>query len=121
MPLNTGVTGSYVGAGSGGGVLIEFFYDPVLTAGEVIPENQPIRNVGGVAMRVTNTTGRVATLRVEGPSGPLLGQDGTRDVDIPVTGRTATANQLRNLAGIETRADITNFTMSSPADALRKP
>lgn len=119
MPLNTGVTGSYVASGTGGGVLVEFFYNPVLTLNpesgqmEVMPEFQPIRNVNGVAMRVTNTTGKVATLRVEGPDGPFLGDDGSRDVNIPVGGRTATAVQLRNAAGIQTRADITNFTMSS--------
>jgi hypothetical protein len=127
MPLNTGVTGSYVGTSDGGGVLVEIYYNPVLTLNpdtgqlEVMPEFQPIRNVGGVALKVTNTTGRQAVIRLDGPSGPFLGSDGSRDVKVPVDGFTATKAQLANAVNIQTRADVTNFTMSSPEDALRKP
>jgi hypothetical protein len=34
--------------------------------------------------------------------------------DPSVPARTATANQLRNAAGMQTRADVTNFTMTAP-------
>jgi hypothetical protein len=125
MPLNTGETGGAVSSGTGGQVRYAFEYNPVLTGGQVLPENQPLvnRDIGdglNVCLRVWNNTGKVATLRVDGPSGPFLGTDGTRDVDIPVPAdpsvpaRTATANQLRTATGMQTRADITNFTMSSP-------
>lgn len=119
MPINNGVIELYVASGEGGGVTAQIFYNPVLTAGEVVPENQPIRNVNGNALVVTNTTGKVAIVTLDGPAGPFLGTDGTRNVQIPVGGLTATANQLRNAAGIQTRADVGGFTLSSPA-SLRK-
>jgi hypothetical protein len=123
MPLNTGETGGAVSSGSGGQVRYAIEYNPVLTGGQVLPENQPLvnRDIGdglNVCLRVWNSTGQVATMRVDGPAGPFLGSDGTRNVDIPVPAdpsvpaRTATANQLRVAVGMQTRADITNCTMA---------
>lgn len=123
MPLNTGQTGGGVPSATGGEVRFSFQYNPVLTGGQVLPENQPLvnRDIGdglNVCFRVWNTTGQVATMRIDGPAGPLLGSDGTANVDIPVPAdpsmpaRTATANQLRNVAGMQTRADVTNCTMA---------
>lgn len=116
MPINNGVIELFVASGDGGGVTAQIFYDPVLTAGEVVPENQPIRNVGGNALVVTNTTGKTAVVNVTGPTGTrFLGPDGTADVKVPPAGFTGTANQLRNAAGIQTRADVASFSLASPA------
>lgn len=113
MTINTGVIEMYV-AGQVGGVTARIYYNPVLTSGEVVAANQPIRNVGGVALEVINTTGQEAVITVDGPSGPFLGTDGSRDVKVPPAGLTATAAQLRNAAGIQTRADVAGFSLSSP-------
>jgi hypothetical protein len=117
MPINNGIIELYVSSGEdGGGITAQIFYNPVLTGGEVVPENQPIRNVNGSALLVTNTTGKTAVVTVDGPAGSkFLGQDGSANLQIPPTGLTATANQLRNQANIQTRADVTNFTLSGPA------
>lgn len=120
MPINNGVIELFVASGAGGGVTVQIFYNPVLTGGVIDQTQQPIRNVAGSALVATNTTGKTAIVTIDGPSGPFLGEDGTRDVKIPPAGLSFTRAQLSNGAGINTRADVAGFSLSSPAD-LAKP
>lgn len=119
MPINNGVIELFVASGAGGGVTAQIFYNPVLTGGVVDPTQQPIRNVNGAACLVTNTTGKTAIVTVDGPAGPFLGDDGTRDLKVPPAGLSFTRAQLSNQVGINTRADVGNFSLSSPADAAK--
>lgn len=112
--INNGVIEMYCGVQSGGGVTASIYYDPVLTGGQIVPSSQPIRNVDGAALRIVNTTGGDATLELSGPAGRFLGPSGERTIVVTPTGLTATANQLRVQAGIQTRADVSGFTMSCP-------
>lgn len=121
MPLNTGVTSQSVTAGDGSVITASVFYNPVLTGGLVDPTQQPIRNnANGFALLITNTGTKAAIIKVTGPSGPFLGDDGTQNVKIPAAGLTRTAAFLRNQFGINTRADVTNFELDSPADDALK-
>lgn len=115
--INNGVIELFVASGDGGGVTVQIFYNPNVGVdgnGNVDPTLQPIRNVAGAALVATNTTGRTATVAVTGPSGPFLGDDGTRNVKVPPAGLSFTKAQLANQAGINTRADVSDFQLSSP-------
>jgi hypothetical protein len=120
MPLNTGITTLQVATGDGSIITCQVFYNPVLTGGEVVPENQPIRNVNGSAMVITNTGTNAAIIRVTGPAGDFLGDDGSRDVKVPSAGISKTKAFLSNTLGINTRADLGDWELASPAD-LAKP
>jgi hypothetical protein len=97
--VNTGVIEHYVaGANEVGGVRVRIFYDP---AGTDWP-NQPLRDVDGFCLVVTNTTGQPATVRLSIRQG---GADVTRVVTIPVAGFQMTAAQLAQW-GFTKRGDV---------------
>ena len=108
MPVNDGT----IHIGLSDAVYAECYYagDPEGVAFD--PPNQAIIDRNGVAFRVVNNSGADVILHVEGPTGKLLGPDGTEDVRVTSAGFTATAQQLRVKAGIRTRADFLNFSLS---------
>lgn len=101
------------------GLSARIYYDRtqgVLPDGSIDKTLQTIINgPNGAALEVINTTGGIAIVRLDGPTGSkLLGSDGSADVQVPAAGITATANQLRQQLAIRTRDDIGAFSLTSP-------
>lgn len=116
MPVNTGTIEAYAELDEdGGGLTAQLFYDPVLTDGQVVPANQPIRDVEGAALRFENTSALTAQARVAGPSGSLaamLDLEGD-DVPIPPGVMSFTAAQIATGLGSLTRADVSEFSIGN--------
>ena len=108
MPINTG----YIeGTCQGGDVVVRIYYDATQPAGA----SQPLINgPRGFCLDVTNTSGRKASLTVEGVTAAPFSvaiQQGNPVTTGPTAGRSKTAAQLAAL-GFTTRGSVGNFAVS---------
>lgn len=117
MTINTGVIESYAAIGEDGeGLTAQVFYEPVLTDGQVITTSQPIRDVEGAAMRLSNTSDGTGRVRASGSVGTLatmLEIEGTDDVLVPPGAMSWTAAEVATGLGWLMRADVSELSVGN--------
>ena len=107
MAINIG----YIeGTCADGDVVVRIYYDATQPAG---PDQPLINGPRGYCLDITNVSGRLAKLRVEGLSGQPLAvkvQQGNPVTTGPPAGRSRTAAQVAAL-GFTTRGSVGNFQL----------
>lgn len=108
MAVNVGWLSYYCGASDGGGVLVEVFYNPV--NGNIRADQRIGLPSSGAAAYVQNSSASPVTVVFAGPPPDSLSLQRTLQPGVELT---FTRGQINNL-GINTRDDLTGFTLSSP-------